>query len=168
MISLTDWTAGMAWQPWALECQLSHDITQKLESRNDTAIMSLGIPATTWYHLLPGEQEWHSNHEPWNPSYGIISLTAWRAGMAQKPSALESQLSHDITHRLESRNGNHEPWNSSYDIISLTDLSATMAWKPWAFEFQQLWISLHFLIIWVIEDPLSELIPWQKYLTYCL
>ena len=151
----------MAQKPWALESQLWHDITHFLESRNGTETMRLGILTMTWYHSQAGEQEWNSNHEPWNPSYDMISLTACRAGMAQKPWALESQLPHDITHFLESRNStatmslgipamtwyhsqtgeqewhrNHQPWNPSYDMISLTSWRAGITQQLWALESQ--------------------------------
>ena len=159
--SLTDWRAGMGQKAWALECQLSHQITHKLESRNGTESMSLGMPTITSDHSLPGEQKWDRNHEPWNASYHIRSLTSWRAGMGQKAWALESQLSHQITHFLKSRNGteiislgipaitwhhllseeqewnrNHEPWNPSYHIKSLTDWRVGMGQKPWALKSQ--------------------------------
>ena len=161
MTSLTLWRAGMKQKPWALESQLSHQITHRLESRNGTETMSLEIPAITWDHLLSDEQEWNRNHEPWSPSYHMRSLTDWRAGMEHKLWTLEFQLPHKITHKLESRNGteimslgipaitqdhslpgeqtwdrNHESWNPSYHMRSLTDWSAGMEQRPWALEFQ--------------------------------
>ena len=138
MRSLTSWRAEMGQKQWALEFQLLYEITHFLESRNGTETMNLGITAITWYYSHPGEQEWDRNHESWNASYHMTSLTSWRAGIRQKPWALESQLSHDITHSLESKkwDRNHEPWNPSYHMRSLTSWRAGMWQKPWILEFQ--------------------------------
>ena len=154
MTSLTSWRAGIGQKPWGLECQLSHDITHPLESRNGTETMRLGMPAITWHHSLSGEQEWDKNHEPWNATITWDHLLPGEQKW-DRPWALECQLSHEITHKLESRNRtetmslgmpaitldhsqteeqewdrNHEPWNPSYYMKSLTLWRAGMGQKP--------------------------------------
>ena len=170
MRSLTSWRAEMGQKQWALEFQLLYEITHFLESRNGTETMNLGITAITWYYSHPGEQEWDRNHESWNASYHMISLTAWRAEMGQKPWTLESQLLHDITHKLESSDGtetmsleipaitwdhslpgeqewdrNCEPWNLNYHMRSLTSWRAKKGQKPWVLECQLSHEITHFM-----------------------